>query len=214
MEQLVKITDNDGKKAVSAKELYDALGLDKTSWARWYRKNIINNEFAIGGEDWTYLGIKQSKPRNQDFVLTIDFAKKLAMLTRTSQGDTVRKYFIEIEKSFLHRDNPLTPLDLFRTQIKVMEAQETRIKALESAVTDLAIKTATRPDYFSIVGYASKNGVNITLRMAQSLGLKARNLCIKNNMPIDSVPDPRFGRVGLYPALMLQEAFISSGITL
>ena len=41
MEDLIKITTNDeGKQLVSAKELYDGLGLNRTEWARWYKKNI------------------------------------------------------------------------------------------------------------------------------------------------------------------------------
>ena len=33
-----------------------------------------------------------------DFILTLDFAKKLAMMTRTAQGESVRRYFLHCEK--------------------------------------------------------------------------------------------------------------------
>ena len=37
MEELIKITTNDeGKQLVSAKELYDGLGLNRTEWSRLY----------------------------------------------------------------------------------------------------------------------------------------------------------------------------------
>lgn len=46
MEEIIKITERNGKSVVSAKELYDFLGYDKSQWSRWYQSNIINNEFS------------------------------------------------------------------------------------------------------------------------------------------------------------------------
>jgi phage anti-repressor protein len=51
--ELIKIQENDkGQRVVSAKELYLILGYDKSNWSSWYKKNIVENDFAIENEDW------------------------------------------------------------------------------------------------------------------------------------------------------------------
>ena len=47
MEELIKITEYNGKKAVSARELYEKLGFASQHWASWYKKNITSNPFAV-----------------------------------------------------------------------------------------------------------------------------------------------------------------------
>jgi phage anti-repressor protein len=50
--ELIKITEHNGSKAVSARELYEFLGFKKAHWNRWYNKNIIENQFALENEDY------------------------------------------------------------------------------------------------------------------------------------------------------------------
>ena len=53
MKQLIKIqTNTDGKKAVSAREMYVGLGLEPTHWKRWANRNIEKNSYAVEGVDW------------------------------------------------------------------------------------------------------------------------------------------------------------------
>lgn len=40
----------------------------------------------------------------QDFALFIDFAKKLSMMARTPSGETIRQYFVDIEKEALSKN--------------------------------------------------------------------------------------------------------------
>ncbi len=85
--------------------------------------------------------------------------------------------------------------------------QQQQIQALESKVNMIEAKTITRPDYFSVMGYAIMNKVTVGLRMAASIGKKASSICKKNGFPTDEVPDPRFGRVKLYPSSVLDKVF-------
>ena len=50
------------------------------------------------GEIRQTLRQKRNRSRSMDFILTFDFAKKLAMMTRTAQGESVRRYFLHCEK--------------------------------------------------------------------------------------------------------------------
>ena len=85
--------------------------------------------------------------------------------------------------------------------------QQHQIQALESKVNMIEAKTTTRPDYFSVMGYAVVKGVTVGLRIAASIGKKASSICKKNGFPTDEVPDPRFGRVKLYPSSVLDKVF-------
>ena len=38
MNELVKVTESNGKQAVSARELYEKLGFNTAHWAKWYVK--------------------------------------------------------------------------------------------------------------------------------------------------------------------------------
>lgn len=38
-------------ETVSAREMYDTLGLDKSNWSRWTKKNILNSPFAVENND-------------------------------------------------------------------------------------------------------------------------------------------------------------------
>ena len=112
--ELIKIrqTEN-GKQAVQCSELYKALGLAPQNYSRWIKRNILKNRFAILDVDYrnfilpleeqtnlfTRPNDEINKKRNsKDFVLTLDFAKKLAMLTRTEKGEQVRNYFLQCER--------------------------------------------------------------------------------------------------------------------
>jgi phage anti-repressor protein len=98
MKELVKITERGGKRVVSARELYEFLGYDKSQWSRWYQKNIIENDFADENIDYQTFDIMSNGNPTKDFALSIDFAKELSMLTRNEKGKQARRYFIERDK--------------------------------------------------------------------------------------------------------------------
>ena len=97
-EELIKININEeGKQLVSARELYLGLGLNKSQWSRWYTTNILKNDFFIENVDW--IGVRHDVEGNkvQDFAISLDFAKHIAMMARTKKSHEYRNYFIECE---------------------------------------------------------------------------------------------------------------------
>ena len=98
MQELIIITEQNGSKAVSARELYEFLGYNKAVWSRWYQKNILENEFAFENIDYQTLNIMLNGNETKDFAISIDFAKKLSMKANTARGEEARQYFIECEK--------------------------------------------------------------------------------------------------------------------
>jgi len=84
---------------ISAKKLYEFLGLEKAHYVRWCKENIIDNSFAEENVDfWAFVVNEWNGQSTMDYKLTISFAKKLAMSSYTKRGEQARKYFIKVEE--------------------------------------------------------------------------------------------------------------------
>lgn len=96
MQQLIKITEQNGNRAVSARELYEFLEV-KTDFSDWCKRMF---EYGFDENiDFSLLKIGERNAHNKiDYALTIDTAKEISMLQRTDKGKEARRYFIEMEK--------------------------------------------------------------------------------------------------------------------
>ena len=98
MNELIKVTEENGEQLVSARELYEFLELDKSQWARWTKKNI--EEIFEENQEYQRLDIVSNGNNTTEYILKLDVAKELAMLSRSEKGKEIRKYFIELEKAW------------------------------------------------------------------------------------------------------------------
>ena len=94
--------DSDGMTMAS--KLYAFLELLPSNFARWCKKNIINNNFATENEDYFpfIMQEERDKPKNPkpktDYKLTSEFAEKLSMTGNTGKHEQARNYFIACEQ--------------------------------------------------------------------------------------------------------------------
>lgn len=111
MEELIKITESNGKKAVNARELHDFLE-SKRDFSNWIKDRIekyglVENEdyvvFANFGEN-----SKGGRPQIE-YALSVDAAKELSMVEGNEKGKQARRYFIECEKVL--KEKVLSPVD-------------------------------------------------------------------------------------------------------
>ncbi|MBI9036324.1 MAG: Rha family transcriptional regulator [Bacteroidales bacterium] len=115
--------------------------------------------------------------------------------------------FNEMEEKLKVISKPLSTLDILEHSIKQLREQEERVKTIEDDVLVLKAKNKTRPDYFTIAGYATLNKIQLGLKLASSLGKKATSICNKLQYPTETIPDPRFGIVNMYPKEVLKKVF-------
>lgn len=205
--------ETNGKKAVSARELYDRLGFASQHWAKWYSKNIINNSFAIENEDFVKLPLSG---RSVDFALSIDFAKKLSMLARTEQGEKVRDYFIEVEKAATSNVAALTEAQIILSTIQTMQVQQKAIQVhdeklalIESKISQIE-KTQSveiKQDYCTILAFCKRQGKSISFSEAVQKGKIASKLSKEKGFDIRKVSDEKYGYVNSYKESVLKEAF-------
>ena len=103
IEVLLQVGDDE---RVSARDTYSFLSPGQGDFARWARTNIIENDFAESGADFMVNSIYADVRNNfagivtrelTDYRLSIPFAKKLCMMSRTERGEQAREYFIKVE---------------------------------------------------------------------------------------------------------------------
>jgi len=139
MIELIKSCDFNGKKAYSARSLYQFLEVttDFTSWC----KRMFEYGFSDGTD---YALIKNGEPETQlfinpnpkhDYVLSLDCAKEISMIQRTDKGKQARQYFIQMEQAALSLTLPdfNDPVKAARAWADAKEQQqiaETKVKEL------------------------------------------------------------------------------------
>lgn len=117
-----------GERVVDARELHDYL-MVSTRFNDWINRHIENYGFVDNEDFYSYLSKTKGRPSNE-FLLTIDTAKEIAMVQNNEVGRVVRKYFIKIEKQN-KQTQPMTQLEVLQGAINQMVAQEQRVIQLE-----------------------------------------------------------------------------------
>ncbi len=89
---------------MSARELYKELDVKKrfSVWFEMNSKQLIEFEdytSVLSGTEVKNNGYTQLR-QLQDYSLTVDAAKEIALMSGTEKGKQIRKYFIQVEKEY------------------------------------------------------------------------------------------------------------------
>lgn len=212
MEELIPISEQNGKKAVNARYLHAFLE-SKQQFADWIKDRIQKYDF-VENQDFEVFHNFMKNPSGgrplTEYALSLNCAKEIAMVEGNAKGKQARQYFIECEKRANEAKKPLSPAEQLLHQAQLMVEQERRISNVESKLHILDARTQTRPDFMTIVGFGTLHHISVNLKQASSLGRKASNLCNERGIQTDKIPDPRFGEVKMYPSSVLEEVFNES----
>ena len=138
MKELIKITEQNGKRAVSARELHLFLE-SKQEFANWI-KNRIDKYGFIENQDYEVFDNFIKNPNGGrpliEYALTIGTAKEIAMVEGNEKGKTARQYFIECEKQLRakeqsHQQIPQSFSEALRLAAEQAEKIETQQKQLQ-----------------------------------------------------------------------------------
>lgn len=110
MNKLIKVEVKGDVQVVSARELHKKLGV-KTRFSQWVTQNFKHFREGIDFE-----GVVTTTPFNpnypegkqqeiQDYALTTETAKHIAMMSATEKGYEIRDYFIQVEKEWNSPEN-------------------------------------------------------------------------------------------------------------
>lgn len=150
IKELVPVYINDEDiKVVNARELHKVLAVKK-KFADWIKSNLKNYTGVKltdnstlplnGNSEIDYIAIEipatQGKGKSIEYILTLDTAKELAMMSKCQNGRLVRKYFIEVEKAFNNMVTTLTDEEKTPEQ-KIAEALILANDVLDKTKQDL-----------------------------------------------------------------------------
>jgi len=116
--------DSEGK--TTARALYAFLELAVGQFSRWAKSNIVDNQFAIEGEDWQGYDIVVEGNSTMDYKIASDFAKKLCMVSKSPKGEEARDYFVMVEQNAKQFANskPQTQIQILAAITQQMAEQE------------------------------------------------------------------------------------------
>ncbi|AIS73934.1 antirepressor protein [Lactobacillus phage Ldl1] len=182
MKELIKIETKDDQQLVSARDLYKELEL-KRKFSLWVKDNFKDFE-----EGTDYEGVLTRTPYNpaypdklqelQDYAVTIDMAKELCMMSKTSKGKEVRKYFIQVEKNWNSPDMIMQ---------RALEIANARVQKLQMQNKNLTLRLAESnkkasyldiilgaPDSLAITQIAADYGMSAVAfnKLLQTVGIQ------------------------------------------
>ena len=113
MGELIPISENNGKRAVSARDLHAFLE-SKQEFANWI-KNRIDKYDLVEDVDYVVFDKSVKNPNGGrpqiEYALTIDAAKELSMVEGNERGKQARRYFIACEKKLAEIQSPSYMID-------------------------------------------------------------------------------------------------------
>lgn len=183
MNEIIKVNYETDEPTVSARSLYEGLEIKKR-FSSWFDSN---SQGFIEGEDFTSVlsgtVVNNGAHRDlQDYLLSVDMAKHICLMSRTDKGKQCRQYLIDLEKAWN------TPEQVMARALKLADKT---IKNLELTIEE------QRP----LVDFANKVSDSSNLidmgKMAKLLKdehinigrnrlfewLRRKEILMKNNMP-------------------------------
>lgn len=195
MNELIKITYDNDRPAVSARDLHDFLDV-KTAYKDWFPR-MCEYGFTEGEDFCSFLSESTGGRPAQDAVLTIDMAKEICMIQRNEKGKQARQYFLQIEKDWNSPE---------KVMARALQIAETKLKTLETKVAADAPKVlfadAVSASHTSIlVGELAKllkqNGVEIGQHRLFGW-LRENGYLIRRNGSDFNMPTQRSMELGLF----------------
>lgn len=214
LNELIPIQENNGKKAVSARDLHAFLQCTER-FQSWFDRQLqfgfIENEDFVGCKVFNTLANQEL----QDYAITLNMAKEISMIQRSERGKQARKYFIACEEIATNQQQrQLSPIEMQMEMLKSMQFQlqeilqtKGEVKLLKSEVEEIKQRTITDLHCSTIVAYVTRHNIKLDVKQYPVMGRKASSLCKKRDVHISKVKDVRWGNVSVYPDDILDEVF-------
>lgn len=157
MEELIKIQVKNDRQLVNARDLYKGLEV-KRRFSAWWEQNskgFEENEDFTSVLTSTVVANGARKPI-QDYLVTIDMAKELCMMSKTEKGKEVRKYFIQVEKDWNSPDMIMhRALEVSNSRIKLLTAKNQSLASKNKDLQDQIDRDAEDVTFAKAIRYSN-----------------------------------------------------------
>lgn len=167
MNELLKIdTSNAERITVSARDLYEFLEATER-FNSWFDR--MKQYGLTEGEDFNPLkslrvqteGNREVQREVDDYQLTIDTAKQIAMLQRNEKGTQARKYFIQVENAWNSPERVMArALEIAHKTIATLEVENKEMKP-KALFADAVAQSDTSILVYDLAKLICQNGVKI-----------------------------------------------------
>lgn len=147
MNELIKVTYDNDRPVVSARELHDFLEVE-TPYRIWFPR-MQEYGFTEGTDFNPYKNVRVQMEGNRtvnreidDAALSIDMAKEICMIQRSEKGKQARQYFIQLEKDWNSPE---------KVMARALDIAHRELNSLKAANAELTVQnTIMQPkaDYF------------------------------------------------------------------
>ena len=161
MSELIKITYENDRPAVSARELHEFLEVG-THFKDWFPR-MCEYGFKEGEDFCSFLSESTGGRPAQDAVLSIDMAKEICMLQRNEKGKLARQYFLALERDWN------SPEKVMSRALRYAEQELKQVRALNSALTVDNQIMKPKADYFDEL--VERNTLTSFRETAKELGV-------------------------------------------
>ncbi|ATP34809.1 phage antirepressor KilAC domain-containing protein [Ligilactobacillus salivarius] len=162
MNELIKVKTKEDMQIVSARDLYEVLGV-KTRFSQWAKQNFkhFRENIDFTSVVTTTLVNNGAKRELQDYALTIEMAKHIAMMSGTDKGYEIRDYFIKVEQAWNSPEMVMKrALEIANKKVEQLKIENQAMKSKALFADSVAASHTT-----ILIGELAKilrgNGINI-----------------------------------------------------
>lgn len=154
MNELLRVNYDSDRITLSARELHEFLGI-KTSFKDWFPRmceygfNESQDFNPLKNERVQFEGDRQVKRTVQDYQITLDMAKEIAMIQRSEKGKQIRQYFLELERKWNSPEAVMNrALEYSRKQVQALLQTNEKLE-LENKMKDQQLnELKPKADYY------------------------------------------------------------------
>nr|DAF86897.1 MAG TPA: KilAC domain protein [Siphoviridae sp. ctvBz3] len=205
--ELIPISENNGKRAVNARDLHAFLE-SKRDFSTWIKDRIKSYDFVEGVDFQSFTEIVEREigaTTRIEYALSISMAKELSMIENNERGKQARKYFIACEEN----KHELSRKEL---AIMVIQAEEEKERlALENEKQQKQIEKLQPKADFAEAAFKAEGKVDIG-QAAKILGLpfgrntlfkklKEKGILFKRNEPKQKYVDAGYFELTQLPPI-------------
>ena len=149
-------------------------------------------------------------------------AKKFRKWITSEVVPSIRKtgsYSVEQPKELSAAESLLQSVQLLvahERQLAILEHNQKNMQGAISSLYDkvygmqfqtnmIEQKLNNEIDRYTVIGYCSAHNIPMTRKEASIIGGACSRMCKKRNIPLESIADPRFGKVNTYPSELIAE---------